>query len=426
MIFAGIDGGLPCFVGKYVNFSNNILKKNFISIGAENPRSVNASCSLEQYQVFSQSRTDINGNWGWHWHYYDGSNGENSNYISLGQTYKKSYYNNGNLGKGKNEAFTAIISPTYFQFGITPGYNLLGPGLTFDALNYYGLFEFKATYESINPEDDHHFLTQIRGSDNMVRIINFYNNNLYAGINLKANEGSVYAYIKSGSTNNFCQMRGYMGRLETGINTDGPYISRRGSAYGLMGQLEDGMFGLLFKSFDNQMEWAINPYLDYVEFFLKNNYTPNRVGLKCSKTEASIYATSHNYDSNFLWDGQGSGILHIYGGQYSMQNMYFYASQSSFWMQNYSSGCNLKWNSGSGIFQAWDSAQRYIDLWLYRLESGMTATFHYVYTCDENTGEITPYKSASGRNVMIFSTGPIIVKGCQSQKSSPLCAIQYG
>ena len=61
-----------------------------------------------------------------------------------------------------------------------------------------------------------------------------------------------------------------------------------------------------------------------IEFFLKNNWTGNRVGFKCSSKEASIWATSNN--NNYNLDYLNINVFDIYE---KYQDYYIYINENN-------------------------------------------------------------------------------------------------
>lgn len=400
MIFAGADVGLPCFVGRYVNFSGISNRKNYITFGG-----TGSTCPLEQYQLFAQGR-DLKGSSYIHM-YYDGGSSVFSSFLAL------SNYNEQTQSRNTSQFFS-----DYFRVGVESG---TGTFALFDTSISQSLF--KTTYAN----DSGFVNTLIDGNDATFRHVLSYNGGI-GGTIIRATEASIYSWVWRNGRENFTNSRADYGRIEAGINTNWAGLKNINSCYGLFGQLHDGNFGIFFTNYYNKLQWSVPPGQDWIEFFLNSNINRiNKVGLYCNRSEASIRATSGSgaVTRNLYWDVGGAGIFHLWGsnGNY----MKFYSYEASCFVSTIV-GNYLKWNMNIGLLQLWGN-NKYIDLSLYMLEWGMAATFHYVLVCDPKTGQIAYYKDQSGRHVKVLSTAPIIVQSCQSHNGlpgSPLCAIRYG
>lgn len=405
MIFAGADVGLPCFVGRYVNFRRLPNRKNYITFGG-----TGATCSLEQYEVKAEGSDDDGSSY--MRIFYNGYTGQGNSFISFGQSYRSHNY---------GTAFYAY--PDYLRIGADFGYNKYSH-LSFDA--DIAVYAFKTFF---GQNSNNYTETKIQGYDSLFQHILHYNNS-WAGTKITATDATVYCWAQnSQNVANFASMRGNYGRIEAGINTNYAGLRGTNSCYGLFGQLDGGNFGLFFTNWYNRLQWAVVPGVDWIEFYLQSNRNPvNRVGLYCSSRQASIEATSGAAGAtrNLYWDVGGVGVFHLWssGGNF----IKFYSSEGSCYVSttvaNY-----LKWNMNIGLFQLWGNS-KYIDLNLYMLEMGMNATFHYVYTCDPKTGRTDFYK-VNGRNVKVLSTAPLIIQSCQAASgpgtnTDALCAIRYG
>jgi hypothetical protein len=377
MIFAGMEGGLPCFVGKYVNFSGTSGRKNYISFGGQS-----ASCALQQYEVIASFENSS------FTQYFDGSGVAEANYI--------------NLLTGNDQA---LLTPKYFTVG---GDNSF---IEFDsyldkftcAINYPG-----SGYGTIE------FYNNIFGAY-------IVNGTSHGGCKLNPSEGSFYGYVTNNGTS-FASIDGSYGRLAAGVSTgySGFYGSSSGASYAQMGQLNTGYIGFLVQSTYNQLEWSVHPNVDYTQFYVANNNQNCRVGMSVSSREASIWAYNASAGTQFGWDISGSGTLNLFDDNNSLQ---FYPNQGSFWGYNGQSQNQIKFDTRVGFFGLWNSSQRYIFLDTYYLEQGMTAQFHYVISGYDINGNAIYAKDASGRNIKVLSTAPIVLSNLQK---SNLCAITYG
>ena len=379
MIFAGMDGGLPCTVGKYVNFDGTQGIKNFISFGGQS-----ASCPLQQFEVRAL------GEHGTYFSVFDDTDQPNTGIFEI-------YYR-------KENALMQLTSG-YFSVGSSKTNRSF---LEFDG--YAGFFRKIHSYGSGYTSMEHTF-QGVFGTY-------IVSGGAHGGCVLRPNEGSFYGYTSSNGTN-FALLDGSFGSISAGVDTSYGGLGSSGSAFAQMGQLNNGYFGFYVQSYYNQLSWVLNPFADQVNFYLANNGQNNRLSFTASSFEASIWAYNSN-GNNFLWDGSGSGTLNLYTSTNSLQ---FYPSQGSFWGFNSGTGNSIKFNMMTGLFQLWNTSARYIDLNLYMLESGTTATFHYVYKGRDKNGNLIYLKDANGRNVKVLSTGPIILS---DTNTTALCAINYG
>lgn len=381
MIFAGMDGGLPCFVGRFINFSKTGNRPNYISFGGQS-----AECGLNQYEVYASRNSN------YLWQYFDGSGNRSSGaFIEMFSDQNK---------------YLVSISTDLLSIGSSEsGHSFLeylAPQNRFIcARNYAGGY---ATMEYSNSV----FGTYV------------VNQGDHGGCVLKPWEGSVYAYVSNNGTN-FASLDASYGRLSAGVDTGYGGVTGSNSAFAQMGQLDNGYFGFYVQSYYNQLSWVLNPNDDELQFYLANNNQMCRVGMTARSNEASVWAYNVTADANFLWDGGGRGTLNLYSQNNSLQ---FYPKEGSFWCYNGISQNQIKFDMRNGLLQLWNSTDRYINLWLYMLESNTTATFHYVYSGRDINGNLIHLKDAQNRNVKVLATAPIILSGNSS--GGALCAIDYG
>lgn len=282
-----------------------------------------------------------------------------------------------------------------------------------------------------------------------------------------------YAYAYDPSGGSYATVDGTWPHCSAGYNVSyfGSSLSTN-SAIAVVGGTGNRFFGYKLYSYSIYFEFGIDPSRDELLWSLGHT-AGNYISFYVNRSEASFW-TYDNQGTNLLWNSKSSGVFQLY--QYSGSQLMLTVrpgnQESAIWSRD-SAGNNLLWNSNkngilqlwgdstgaymafyiknqsgfwftenyytdlkfsnrAGLLQVWSTSRNaYIDLSVYMLEWGHTATFHYVYC----KGKFLK-SNLDGKHIKIFSTHPIDIcdpksMGYTDGPTSPIkhptpeCVLEY-
>lgn len=308
------------------------------------------------------------------------------------------------------------------------------------SFEYDGIYEFLKLYRRSSTSNYSLFYDrgnfEISADDSQSRTL----------LKINPYDSSFYAYNYDSSGSNYSIVDASYPQISAGYNVSyfGANLNPN-SAIALIGSSGSSYFGFKLYSYLTYYEFGVNPSSDSILWSIGHNngqyfaiyvdreessyWTYDRQGtnllwnsrgsgvfqiwndynychflISCRPTNRESALWSRDADGiNLLWNSNKNGILQMWkDGDWPYIGLYG-RNQASFWFSD-GSFTDLKFNSRQGMLQIWNSTRNtYIDLSVYMLESGHSATFNYVY-CN---GYIL--KGADGRYIKILSTHPIDV-----------------